>query len=198
MKNNGTLSTLSILPVILCIAVAAAPKPAVQSKNKTSNPGPHPRLAITFDYQRQSGIASNQFAIWIEDAAGQYVETLYATRFTATGGWKTRPAGLPEWVAAAQPDTLSSRVVDGMTGATPSSGRRRYIWDGLDQDGNRVPPGVYRYVLEANLRWDDRVVYSDLFELGGPVQTSRPAPAYFGDAGEEQGMISNVAARYMP
>lgn len=180
------------------MTIVAAPTLFSGQENESSNPGSHPKLEIVFDYQHQSGIASNQFAVWIEDAAGRYIETLYATRFTAIGGWKRRPACLPAWVAAARPDTLSSRVVDGMTGATPYSGRRHYTWDGRDQDGKRVPPGVYRYVLEASLRWDNRVVYQGEFEFGGPVQTSRPQPAYMGATGHERKMISNVVATYSP
>jgi hypothetical protein len=198
MKNNGKLSTLSILPVLFFMSIVAAPNLLFSQEHTPSNSNSHPRLEITFDYRRQSGIASNQFAVWIEDAAGRYIKTLYATRFTATGGWKKRPACLPAWVAAAQPDTLSSAVVDAMTGATPPSGRLHYVWDGRNQDGSRVAPGAYRYVLEGNLRWDNRVVYSDLFELGGPGQTSRPEPTCFGDSGEELGMISDVIATYTP
>lgn len=34
------------------------------------------RLDITFDYQR-GGIASSQYAIWVEDAAGKPVRTIF-------------------------------------------------------------------------------------------------------------------------
>ena len=65
-------------------------------------------------------------------------------------------------------------------------------------NGNRLPAGTYRYVVEGNLRWDNRVVYSDEIELGGPLQTSRPQPEYSGDAEQERGMITNVVATYTP
>lgn len=48
------------------------------------------RLDITFDYQR-GGIASSQYAIWVEDAAGKPVHTIFVTRFTATRGFSERP-----------------------------------------------------------------------------------------------------------
>ena len=47
------------------------------------------RLDITFDYQR-GGIASSQYAIWVEDAAGKPVRTIFITPFTA---WVFRAAG---------------------------------------------------------------------------------------------------------
>jgi len=37
---------------------------------------------IAFDYQR-GGIASSQYAIWVEDAAGKPVRTLFVTRFSS-------------------------------------------------------------------------------------------------------------------
>ena len=39
------------------------------------------RLEISFRFQR-GGIASSQYAIWIEDETGKLVRTLYVTSFT--------------------------------------------------------------------------------------------------------------------
>ena len=198
MKNGSKSSTLSILLIILCIFISAPSSLFLAHESKPSTPDAHPALEIAFDYQRRNGIASNQFAVWIEDPTGSLVKTLYATRFTAMGGWEKRPACLPEWVASSRPDTLSSREINAITGATPVSGRLRYAWDGKDHDGRRVSSGTYRYVVEANLRWDNRVIYGGMIALGGPPQVSRPRPEYFGDADEDRGMISNVAAMYRP
>ena len=65
-------------------------------------------VIITFDYEKQSGSASNQFAVWIEDMDGNYLNTLYATKWTANGGFKSRPDSIAMWVAksdiASMPD----------------------------------------------------------------------------------------------
>ena len=189
---------LTILPITACILLFAVPSLFSVQENRQPDSDAYAKLEIAFDYQRRNGIASNQFAVWIEDASGALVKTLYATQFTATGGWEKRPACLPEWVASARPDTLSSREVDALTGATPVSGRLRYAWDGKDHDGRRVPSGIYRYIVEANLRWNKRVVYSGMIALGGPVQAARPQPEYFGEADGDRGMISNVVVSYRP
>jgi hypothetical protein len=193
-----TTSILAAAAIVFGILLIPVPSllPDQQGRHGISDASPH--LEIAFDYQRQSGIASNQFAVWIEDAAGRPVKTLYATRFTATGGWRKRKASLPQWVAAVRPETLSSQRIDAMTGATPAGGRLRYTWDLTDENGDRVSRGTYRYVLEANLRWDNRVVYSDTIEVGGPTQHSRPKREFTGDAGPEQEMIRHVAATYVP
>jgi ABC-type uncharacterized transport system auxiliary subunit len=36
-------------------------------------------VIVTFDYEKQSGSASNQYSVWIEDMDGNYINTLYAT-----------------------------------------------------------------------------------------------------------------------
>ncbi|MCD8029788.1 MAG: DUF2271 domain-containing protein [Bacteroides sp.] len=46
------------------------------------------KLEITVDYKRQDGRGSNQYAVWVEDAVGNLVKTLYVTQFTADGGYK--------------------------------------------------------------------------------------------------------------
>jgi len=56
------------------------------------------RVEISFPFVRQSGSASNQFAVWIEDKQGNFVKTLFVTDFTAQGGYRTRKEGIKTWV----------------------------------------------------------------------------------------------------
>ena len=49
------------------------------------------RLEISFSYANVRRIASSQFAFWIEDLNGNYIDTLYVTQWTAQGGYKRRP-----------------------------------------------------------------------------------------------------------
>ena len=183
---------------ILTLFPALMPYAAASDADLSAMEKVFPRLEIEFDYQRQSGIASNQFAVWIEDVSGKHIATLYATRFTATGGGKKRPACLPDWVAAARPDDLANRDVDAITGATPVGGRFRCVWHGKDHSGKPVPQGTYRFVVEANLRWDNRVIYRGEIELGGSIRTFRPEPEFTGEADQERGMITNVVVRCVP
>ena len=95
------------------------------------------RLDITFDYQR-GGIASSQYAIWVEDAAGKPVRTIFVTRFTATRGFSERPDAVPTWVASFNPAQMTYAQVDAVSGATPSNGSLHYAWDGKDNQGKPV------------------------------------------------------------
>jgi hypothetical protein len=201
MKNKGITSIFATLTIMLCfMAGKTSPVFADETANTstTATTAISPKVEITLVYQRQKGIASNQFAIWIEDASGRYIQTLYATRFTAKGGWKKRPESLPEWVKAAQPLKLSAKEIDAMTGATPSAGNLTYVWDCKDDKGIMVPAGEYRYLVEANLRWNSRVLYRGIINIGDPAQQSQATSEFFGDNEQEREMITNVVAKYYP
>ncbi|MGL1900752.1 MAG: DUF4405 domain-containing protein [Fibrobacterales bacterium] len=75
-----------------------------------------------------------QVAVWLQDEAGQYIETLYISGKSATGnysgGKNRRPGALPVWSHARNiksadglmmPDS-SSAVSDAVSGATPLTG----------------------------------------------------------------------------
>ena len=42
-------------------------------------------LEVSFDYQRQGGPGSNQYAVWIENEKGDVVKTLFVTSYTTKG-----------------------------------------------------------------------------------------------------------------
>jgi hypothetical protein len=153
-------------------------------------------VEVSFSFTRQRGSASNQFAVWVEDAGGRLVKTLYATRYTAGGGWERRPESIPLWVGQSGLAALGRREIDAFTGATPRSGNLRYLWDGTGPDGAAVPPGLYRVFVEGSLRWENRVLYRADVELGGASAEVRAAAEYFGDSAGERGMLGPVTVRY--
>lgn len=153
-------------------------------------------LEISFDFKRQGTIASNQYAVWIEDEKGNIVKTLYVTRFTAKGGYLTRKDCLPIWVEKAKPSSLFSSIIDAITGATPSAGIKKYIWDGKDENGNYVSPGKYRLFIEATLYWTNRVLYSGTFQYGGESQENIAISVKYFEGESNKDMIQNVKAKY--
>jgi len=163
------------------------------------NSAPATGVEVSFAFNRQSGFSTNQFAIWIEDSKGNLVKTLYATKFTAGGGWSKRPQSIPLWVQKSNLSALSKKDVDALTGATPRAGTLNYRWDGLDKNGNRASAGEYRLFLEATLREDNRVLYEAPFSLGsGKTGSIEAKSTYFGSGTKERGMIENVKAAYRP
>ncbi|MEM4761983.1 MAG: DUF2271 domain-containing protein [Thermofilum sp.] len=155
-------------------------------------------LEIAFTFNQKNTVASNQFAIWIEDEKGRFVKTIFVTQFTARGGYTFRKESLPTWVEKAKPSTLPKETIDAITGATPKSGRLVYTWDGKNEKGEYVAPGVYRFYLEATLYWSNRVIFTGTFRYGGDLQEDIPIKVeYFGDE-RNRDMILDVKARYVP
>ncbi len=150
------------------------------------------RLDITFDYQR-GGIASSQYAIWVEDAAGKPVRTIFMTRFTATRGFSERPDAVPTWVARFNLAQMTSAQVDAVSGATPSNGSLHYAWDGKDNQGKPVPAGSYTVFLEGTLYWGTRVLYSAKVQWGNGTAGQVPVTVHkTGTSDRNQNMITNV------
>ena len=165
-------------------------------------------LVISFDFVRQSGPASNQHAVWIEDMDGNVVRTLFASRWTADGGYSTRPDSIALWAQRAGLADMTSAEVDAVSGATPGTGQQSYSWDLTDISGNTVPPGDYVFFVEGTLRWKNFVLYSGVITLGTePVTVHANAEfEYEGDGrygaldedSVENNMIGPVTAIFSP
>ena len=184
---------------MLMFGFSCAPTPAAQTQREDDI------VAITFDFAKQEGYASNQFAVWVEDANGTLVKTLFVTNFTAKGGFQKRPDAIPVWVSRA---AAGKGVPDGVSGATPKSGSLRYVWDLTDQSGVRMADGTYTFFVEGTLRWKNHVLYTGEIELNGSAATANGTAEYTYATSDEQaalnadspenGMLGNVKAEYIP
>jgi hypothetical protein len=155
-------------------------------------------VELSFTFNRQIGPGSNQFAAWIEDAKGGYIKTLYATRFTANGGWKRRETSIPLWVKKSALAALSKDQVDALTGATPGAGTLTYRWDGTDSRGAALPAGDYVVILEATLRNDNQVYYRAPVRIGQGAGNTQVSVEYAGTGAEkERAMISGVTVKVL-
>jgi hypothetical protein len=152
---------------------------------------------LTFIFTRQSGAASNQFAVWIEDTEGKYIKTLYATRYTANGGYSRRPSSIPAWVKISGLSNLTKPQVDAITSATPQAGTLTYTWDGTDSKGTALPTGDYVLVLEGTLRWENQVYYRAPITLGKGSMTPKVDVEYVGNIAAERSMIKDVKVRVL-
>jgi hypothetical protein len=169
--------------------------PAVSDEAQPAAKQAAPAAELSFIFSRRSGSASNQFAVWIEDHQGKYIKTLYATRYTANGGWRRRATSIPMWVRQSGLADMTQPQIDTMSGATPRDGELSYVWDGTDMHGNIVPAGEYVMILEGTLRWSNQVYYRAPIILGQGAMTPRLAIEYIGDVGDDREMISEVRVR---
>jgi hypothetical protein len=144
-------------------------------------------------------MASNQFAIWIEDEEGHFVRTLFVTNFVGKrAGWKTRPQCVPTWVQAAKIMNLPQKEVDAVSGATPQNGTYEILWDLRDSNGKVVPHGTFRYRMEGNIFQENRVSWTGTITIGSEAQSSHAEVAYSpGEAVEMGTLISSVSATFL-
>ena len=164
-------------------------------------PGPEPgtpgTLTITFDFERQSGYSTNQYAVWVGTPDETVVKTLFATKFTAEGGYEKRPSSLSDWVSRAVRTGITDP--DAVAGATPKSGPVSYVWDCTDERGRAMPPGTYKFFIEYTYRVGagsgaSRNTWGEI-EIGGADAIAQvwEIPA---DEPPASNMVTNVKAEY--
>jgi hypothetical protein len=182
---------------IIAVMLLTMPAMAQAKKGKT--------LEVSFNYLKQAGPGSNQYAVWIENEKGEVVKTLFVTSFTTKGrvrgneqpmrGYLKRPNCVPTWVKTVKAESLSDQQLDAVTGATPkANGKQTFSWDFTDQQGKKVKDGKYCVKVEATLYQASSIVYTGSFsskdKAGNVALTSKltePAESH-------QGMITDVKA----
>lgn len=132
----------------------------------------HPAMQMEIEFVKGEAFNHPSFAFWTEDLTGQYIETLYVTRYVATGRyghgeiepgkWKRepgearRPATLPYWAHKRNikaPDGLyvpspETAVPDALTSATP-------LEDFTLETATRYNgEEKFRILMEINQAWD--------------------------------------------
>jgi hypothetical protein len=164
LRRGGIKAGILILAILLSVIAVA------QSSNKAAKS----TLEVSFNYQRQSGPGSNQYAVWIENEKGEFVKTLFVTSYTTKGrarggeqpkrGYIVRPACVPTWVKTSKAEEKTDVQLDAVTGATPQSGGlQTFTWDFTDEQGKPVPQGTYKVKVEATLFFESDIIYTGTF-----------------------------------
>ena len=166
-------------------------------------------VIVTFDYQKQSGSASNQYAVWVEDMDGNYINTLFATQWTASGGHQSRPDSIALWVEKSDIASMPDYYVDAISGANPrTSGSQSYAWNLKNINGDTVSHGEYRVFVEGTLRWKNYVLYTGVITIGDAPVTIQADAEYVYEASDrydaltgessENTMIGAVTVSFVP
>ncbi len=156
------------------------------------------QLEISFPYNRLTGINNTQFAVWIENAEGAYVKTLYVTSYMGKGGFKSRKDALPAWVKSSKVKENTEEKIDAITGATPKTGQQKFVWDCTDCKDKKVAPGEYKYMVEGATRMGDRIICTGKITVGDKEAKSTVEPEYSTDAAKDAKAIGEVTAVYKP
>lgn len=190
---------IAILAAMLLIVPAMVQSKKGQAVKKTKT------LEVSFDYQRQAGPGSNQYAVWIENDKGEVVKTLFITSYTTKGrtrpgeepmrGYVKRPNCVPTWVKAAKAAEQTDQQLDAITGATPqASGSQTFTWDFTDQQGNAVPKGNYKVIVEATLYQASDILYTGTFSTKDKAGNIKLTSTLTEPDEKHKDMVTNVKA----
>ncbi len=124
--DAARMATGSMRPVV------AGPDLAKQAK---------PFVSIDFVLGFRDELAP-QVAVWIEDAAGAHVKTVYVSGFA--GNVKGNQITLPVWA-----EISKFAGADAVTGASIDVGHYVYVWDCMGLDGKSVKSGRYTAKVEV-------------------------------------------------
>lgn len=206
-SNQATSSSSPVVQEMNSKPGNPVPASAEIKESNQATPSPSPAVqentagvvSINYRLHHLSRLASNQLAIWIEDERGSFVKTLFATSFTANGGYVNRPESLPEWRKAADWNNASQDVIKRVSRPEQGDGNHSVYWDGTNEAGKRVQPGTYIYKIEGNIEWNNRVIYTGKIAIGGKENTTNASAAYFPKGAEEKGtLVEQVTASFLP
>jgi hypothetical protein len=166
LRRGGIKAGILILAILLSVIAVA--------QNKKEKAAKVSILEVSFNYQRQAGPGSNQYAVWVENEQGEFVKTLFVTSYTTKGrarggeqpkrGYIVRPACVPTWVKTSKAEEKTDVQLDAVTGATPMSGGiQTFTWDFTDEQCKAVPQGTYKVKVEATLFFDSDIIYTGTF-----------------------------------
>ncbi len=100
------------------------------------------RVEVSFHLGFQDELEP-QTAVWVEDASGRHIRTLYVSGFS--GFAKEKQVVLPEFA-----ERTRFEDTDGVTGASLDWGKHSVSWNLLDRQGKRVPSGRYAIRIEVS------------------------------------------------
>ena len=190
---------------IVVLAATLLAIPAMVQSKKSVPAKKVQTLEVSFNYQRQAGPGSNQYAVWIENEKGDVVKTLFVTSYTTKGrarggeqakrGYIVRPACVPTWVKTVKADEKTDQQLDAITGATPQTGgTQTFTWDFTDQAGKAVPQGKYKVVVEATLYFESDIIYSGTFSTKDKAGDITLVSTLTKEDEQHKDMVTNVKA----
>ena len=189
MKKSNVL----ILGVLFVSAFAFFAHAAQKAKSDD----PKGSVVVTYDLFKIPTHGSNQVAIWVEDASGKFVQTLFATKFTGADGYLKRPASLKTWIEKSDWKNATKEEIDGISSATPAAGPQKVVWICKDKNGKSVPDGSYTICMEGNLRSGKMVYAKALIKIGKNGQKVNADLSYEPEDGKSEPLFENVSVEFV-
>ena len=185
-----------LISVITCVMMASCSQEQIEYQAGDLSVCVEAGDGWLHDYPLFLGIKKKnppQIAVWLEDADGRYLGTLYASKKIATQGWSgaggnRRKESLPYWChrrGVVYDDglylpTKSQPLVDGMTGATPRTGFDVRLKDQSELRHFYVMVEV-NHSIDFNDRYSEDKKVGEPDYSGGPEGSGQPALVYRAD-----------------
>ena len=153
-------------------------------------------VVVTYNLHKIPTHGSNQVAIWVEDASGKFVRTLFVTEFTSKGGYIRRPSSLKTWVEKSNWKAATENEIDALSSATPKAGVQKIVWDCKDAKGKALTSGTYTICMEGNLRSGKMMYAKALVNLGKGYQKVSATLSFIPEEGKAEPLFENVIVEY--
>lgn len=181
---------------ILCLCFLAAYVQAKEGPSAKDSKQINQSVQITYDLHRIPTTGSNQVAVWVENENGQFIRTLFVTRFTAKGGYLKRTSSLKGWVEKSSWKDATKDEIDALSSATPAAGKQNVTWDCTDAKGQPVPAGTYYICMEGNLRKGNMMYAKAKLEIGKNSQKVVADLSFIPEEGKSEPLFDNVMVDY--
>lgn len=133
-------------------------------------------------------------AIWLEDADGKLVKTLYVSQELSGTQYKMGDA-CPDWVNKAQWEKAPKDEVDAVTAPTPMVGGDQMTFD---MAALRIPAGTYGFRFQVHVSEQYNVLYRGQIIVGGPATDIQLETAYGpGKLDSTEQFVRDVEVRYL-
>lgn len=160
----------------------------------TSVPAPAGALHVRFFYSPPGSVEPTYHtAMWIEDANGKMVTTLFVSQELSGSEYRVGTA-CPDWVKQAHWEAAPRTDVAAVTAPTPNVGESDLSFD-LAKLG--LAPGSYGFRFQVHITENYNVLYRGTFTIGGPdTDVTLETLVGPGKATSTEQFVRDVVVRY--
>jgi len=154
--------------VVAALFILAGIPPAADRSLAAQAPKSAGVLDVRFFFEAPTTIdPTYHTAIWLEDASGKLVKTLYVSQELSDKEYKMGTV-CPDWVNKAKWEAAPKTEVAAVTAPTPNVGTGEMSFD-LAQIG--IAPGTYGFRFQMHIEEEANVLYRGTLVVGGPAAT---------------------------
>ncbi len=188
------MQALSLALILLFVPLACYPQAAgTVAQEVTPIAG---TIEVSFVFGSPEGVQpSYQTALWLQDAKGQYIKSLFVSEYLAYGGFND-PTICPDWIKVANWDKATEADYEAVSRPTPPVGQNTL---NINLQGKGIVAGRYEYLLEVHLVEKFNILCRGQIDIGNQASESKPEITYSPEKHPAaESVISSVLIKYSP